>query len=217
MKTTENIELITVGALVKELKKYVKRRAEYDVLCWTPDDSTLCVVGTGLDEDGDVCIWLEDIEWSECYYDVQQLYDELDEYDKGLKVYLAGCGLYLNCDRNGDGSVFCDPDDEEETLGCYASVFGEYEEEYDDPQTEEELSEEEKRAIKKARREKIEGIVVGVLFLLMIPLMAYGLYYDIAALVKHTMPIGQCIIGIIVLAVLLFIFVGTLLSLRNKK
>ena len=214
MKTTENIKLTTAGKLHKELKKHEKKRGEYDIEVWLSDDddTSFCVVGTELDKDGDLCIYLEDIEWSEGYYCVRELLDELSEYDKDTKVYLAGAGLYLNFDLNGDGSVFCDPDDENESLGCYTSSFGEYDYEPHGMLTEKEERRAARRYTWRTRKDNWKGILEGITFLLCIPLTVYGLYYNIAALVKHSRPLWESILWIPFLLLLLWVCIMNLVK-----
>ena len=127
MKTDETIKFVTVGKLLQELEGYDEESREYSVAVWIPDDdeSYFCVVSMALDDDGDLCIDLEDMSWSEGYFNVQELIDELEGYDKNTKVYLAGCGLYLSFEQ--EGGIFCEPSDDDGIVGGYATVFGHYE------------------------------------------------------------------------------------------
>jgi hypothetical protein len=88
------------------------------------DELYLGIVGMGPDEDGDLRIELEEMDTSEGFFDVTDCILKLEEFDKKTKVYLAGIGLYLNFDQ--DGSIFCEPDEDDETVGCYATIFGNY-------------------------------------------------------------------------------------------
>ena len=129
MKTKEDVKFATVGKLLKELKKIKAFDEECMYYCPTVfvnniDELYLGIVGMGPDEDGDLCIELEEMDTSEGFFDVTDCILKLEEFDKKTKVYLAGIGLYLNFDQ--DGSIFCEPDEDDETVGCYANIFGNY-------------------------------------------------------------------------------------------
>lgn len=126
MKKTDNCDLVTIGKLLKELKEYEKTRSEYVVNIDIPDGSTLNVMSTGLDKDGDLSIEVDE-DPDEGYYDVQTLIDDLEHYDKDTKVYMEGCGLYLTFEVNLKGSLLLADNDEDETVGFDAYAFGEYE------------------------------------------------------------------------------------------
>ena len=123
MKTKANIKLITVGRLVKELSKFEKKCADYDVACWAPDYLTCCVTGHRLDEDGDLCIHLEQREEDGGYCTVEMLLADLASYDRDVRVYMKSCGYYLNFET--DDGIFTENDDDE-IVGCHANAFGEY-------------------------------------------------------------------------------------------
>ena len=125
MRTKGNIKLVTVGGLIKELSKFEQKCADYDVACWAPDYLTCCVTGHRLDENGDVCIHLEQREEDGGYCTVSALLADLASYDKNARVYMESCGYYLNIEV--DGGIFTGSD-EDEIVGCYAEAFGEYEE-----------------------------------------------------------------------------------------
>ena len=129
MKTKEDVKFATVGKLLKELKK--KKSFDEECMYYCPtvfvnniDELYLGIVGMGPDEDGDLRIELEEMGTSEGFFDVTDCILRLEEFDKKTKVYLAGNGLYLNFDQ--DGSIFCEPDEDDETVGCYATIFGNY-------------------------------------------------------------------------------------------
>ena len=129
MKTKEDVKFATVGKLLKELKKIKSFDEECMYYCPTVfvnniDELYLGIVGMGPDEDGDLRIELEEMDTSEGFFDVTDCILKLEEFDKKTKVYLAGIGLYLNFDQ--DGSIFCEPDEDDETVGCYATIFGNY-------------------------------------------------------------------------------------------
>ena len=123
MKTTEDIELTTAGKLLDELKNYEKKYWHYNVVAWVDDDHTVGVVGIWQDEDDDLRIEVEEVEELEGIWTVDDVIESLERYDKDTKVYLAGHGYYFAIDS--EGSVFTDSDDDE-VVGCYASIFGEY-------------------------------------------------------------------------------------------
>lgn len=128
METKAKNAFVTVDKLVKELKGYVKKYSDYNLMVWIPDGSTLGIVGSAADKDGDLRIEVEEVD--ECdvsgYYDVDILLAVLAGYDKSTRVYLAGHGLYFRFDVNRNGSIICDASEEDELVGCYASAFGEY-------------------------------------------------------------------------------------------
>ena len=200
MKTTENIKLTTAGKLLKDLKRYEKKRWDLSVVAWTDDDRTFGVVGTWKDEDGDFQIVVEEIdEILEGIWTVADVISSLEDIGKDTRVYLAGHGLYFAIDSKG--GVFTEGDDD--VVGCYATVIGEYEEEPPCVFTEKERRRRERRAIWKERTKTWKGVAEGVTFLLCIPLTAYGLYYNITAIVKHSRPLWESILWIPILVILL--------------
>ena len=62
------------------------------------------------------------------------------------------------------------------------------------------------RAVAKGWRCVLEGIT----FLLCIPLTAYGLYYNVAALVKHSRPVWESALWLPFLALLLWVCIDNL-------
>lgn len=223
MKTKENIKLITVGRLVKELSKFEKKCADYDVACWAPDYLTCCVTGHRRDDDGDVCIHLEMQEDDGGYCTVEMLLADLSSYDRNARVYMESCGYYLNFEV--DGGIFTENDDDE-IVGCYAIAFGEYEEEEyygeDDGVVEgswDHKTEWEKRYIaEEERKRKREERRSGVALVILDVLVACWLAYNVYALISHT---GEHVAGnimwIVVCAVLLVIGVLTLHFDKYKK
>ena len=208
MKTTENIKLTTAGKLLSGLKKYEKKHWDLSVVAWAQDDLMFGVVGMGKDKDGDLRIEVEEVEEElEGIWTVDDVINSLESCGKDTRVYLAGHGLYFAIDS--DGHVFTESDDDD-VVGCYATVIGEYEEEPPCVFTEKERRQRERKAIWKARTKSWKGILEVVTFLLCIPLIAYGLYYNIAALVKHSMPVWQCVLYIIILGLLLWVSIEAL-------
>ena len=213
MKTTHDIKLTTAGKLLGELKKYEKEHWDYSVVAWI-DDHTVGVVGIGKDKDKDLRIEVEEVEEEmEGIWTVADVIQSLERCDKYTRVYLAGHGYYFAIDSKG--SAFTDTDDDE-VIGCYATIFGKYHEEPPCLFTEEERRQRERNAIRRERKERWKGIIEGVTFLLSIPLVAYALYYNIASLVKHTMPVWECVIYIIILGLLLYVCIDNLIFPEHK-
>ena len=128
MKTTENIKLTTAGKLLGELKKYKKNHWDDCVVAWLNDDElTFGVVGMGNDKDGDLRIIVEEVDdVLEGFWTVEEVISSLECKGKDARVYLAGEGLYLAIDNNGS-SIFTEADDDD-AVGCWVTVFGEYDE-----------------------------------------------------------------------------------------
>jgi len=215
MKTTESIELTTVGQLLDELKKYEKEHWDLCVVAWTQDDLTLGVVGMGKDGNGNLRIEVEEVgDVLEGIWTVSDVIDSLENCGKDARVYLAGHGYYFDVDS--ERSIFTESDDDD-VIGCYASVFGEYEEKSPCVFTEKEKRQRARRAAWKARTESWKGILEGITFLLCIPLTAYGLYYNVAALVKHSRPVWESALWLPFLALLLWVCIDNLfLPDRNE-
>ena len=208
MKTTENLELTTAGKLLSELKKYKKKHWDYSVVAWLDDDHTLGVVGQGKDRDGDLRIEVEEVEEElEGIWTVDDVIESLEHCDKDTRVYLAGHGYYFAIDSNG--SAFTESDDDD-VIGCYATICGEYDEVPPCVFTEKEIRQRARRAIWRERKKSWKGILEVFILLLSIPLMIYGLYYNIAALVKHTQPVWQSVLWIPFLALLLWVCIDNL-------
>ena len=215
MKTTKNIKLTTTGKLLGGLKKYEKKHWDLSVVAWAQDDLMFGVVGMGKDKYGDLRIEVEEVEEElEGIWTVSDVIDSLERIGKDTRVYLAGHGLYFAIDS--DGQIFTESDDDD-VVGCYATVFGEYEDVSPSLFTEKERRQRERRAAWKARTKSWKGILEGATFLLCIPLTAYGLYYNIAALVKHSQPVWECILWIPILALLLWVCIDNLFSPEHNK
>ena len=200
----DNVQLTTAGKLLKDLKRYEKKHWDLSVIAWTDDDRTFGVVGVGEDKDGDFQIVVEEIdEVLEGIWTVADVISSLEDIGKETRVYLAGDGLYLAIDSNG--GIFTKADDDD-AVGCYVTVFGEYEEE---PQGEE-SGRPSWIEIWKEKTRNWKGVLECGTFLLCIPLTAYGLYYNIAALVKHSSPVWESILWIIFLGLLLYVCIDNL-------
>ena len=216
MKTTENIKLTTVGKLLKGLKKYENNHWDLSVIAWTDDDRTFGVVGTWEDKDGDFQIVVEEVdEVLEGIWSVADVISSLEDISRETRVYMAGDGYYFAIDGNGS-SIFTEADDDD-AVGCWVTVFGEYEEEPQGGQTGKESDRPSWKEVWKEKFRNWEGILEGVTFLLCIPLTAYGLYYNIAALVKHSSPVWESILWIIFLGLLLYVCIDNLFFPNRHK
>ena len=124
----ENVQLTTVGKLFKDLKRYKKNHWDDCVVAWLEDDElTFGVVGMGNDKDGDLRIIVEVVDdVLEGFWTVEEVISSLECKGKDARVYFAGEGLYLAIDSNGS-SIFTVADDDD-AVGCWVTVFGEYEE-----------------------------------------------------------------------------------------
>jgi hypothetical protein len=208
MKTTENIKLTTAGKLLGGLKKYGKKHWDLSVVAWAQDNLMFGVVGMEKDKDGDLRIEVEEVEEElEGIWTVDDVINSLESCGKETRVYLAGHGLYFSIDT--EGGIFTESDDDD-VVGCYATVIGEYEEDPPCVFTEKERLRRERRAIWKERTKTWKGIAEGLTFLLCIPLTAYGLYYNVAALVKHSQPVWESVLYIIFLGLLLWVCIDNL-------
>lgn len=213
----DNVQLTTAGKLLKDLKRYEKKRWDLSVIAWTDDDRIFGVVGTWKDEDGDFQIVVEEIDdvVAEGIWIVDDVINSLEGIGKETRVYLAGDGLYLAIDSNGS-SIFTEADDDD-AVGCYVTVFGEYEEEPQGRQDEKEVHRPSWKEVWKEQFRNWEGILEGVTFLLCIPLTAYGLYYNIAALVKHSRPVWESLLWIPFLLLLLWVCIDVLFFPKRHK
>lgn len=195
---------VNVGRLVGELQEYEEKYWHYNVVCWVKDDEdyrALGIVGKGLDEDGNPRIELEEMEDEEGFYSVADTLDALKEYDKAVKVYLAGCGLYLSIDS--DGSIFAEADEDDENVGFYASVFGHYQVKRRSVwRTEAEERELAEMARKEKRESRAETIALAILTVGVAVLLVHIVYCLIArtgGLVwEHILWIVASVIGLIV-------------------
>lgn len=212
----DTVQLTTVGKFLKDLKRYEKKHWSDCVVAWMADDDhTFGVVGIGKDEDGDVQIVVEEIdEILEGIWPVTDVIAALEDIGKEKRVYLAGDGLYLAIES--DGGIFTEADDDD-VVGCYVTVFGEYEEEPQGEQAEKEVRRLAWKEALKNRASDWKGVLEVITFLLCIPLTAYGLYYNIAALVKHSRPVWESVLWIPFLALLLWVCVDNLLFPNRNK
>lgn len=212
----DNVQLTTAGELLKDLKRYEKKHWDLSVVAWTDDDRTFGVVGVGKDKDGDFQIVVEEIdEVQEGIWTVADVISSLEDISKETRVYLVGEGLHLSIDSNGS-SIFTEADDDD-AVGCWVTVFGEYEEKPQGGQAGKESDRPSWKEVWKKKTRKWEGVLEGVTFLLCIPLTAYGLYYNIAALLKHSGPVWESLLWIIFLGLLLYVCIDNLFFPNRHK
>ena len=182
MKPTENIKLTTAGELLGELKKYKKNHWDDCLVAWLKDDDrTFGVVGTWKDKDGDFQIVVEEIdEILEGIWTVADVISSLEDISRETRVYLVGDGLYLAIDSNGS-SIFTEADDDD-AVGCWVTVFGEYEHE---PQPE------------SNKKREIHAEAIALLLILVAAVCWFG--YNIYAMIAGVGgPLWEKILGIVV-------------------
>lgn len=208
--------MTTAGELLGELEKYKKNHWDDCVVAWLKgDERSFGVVGMGNDKDGDLRIIVEEVDdVLEGFWTVEEVISSLECKGKDARVYLAGEGLYLAIDSRG--GIFTEANDDD-VVGCHVTVFGEYEEEPQGGQDEKEVHRPSWKEVWKEKFRSWEGILEGVTFLLCIPLTAYGLYYNIAALVKHSSPVWESIFWIIFLGLLLYVCIDNLFFPNRHK
>ncbi|MBO4656555.1 MAG: hypothetical protein J5639_02160 [Bacteroidales bacterium] len=209
MKKTGNTKLITVGELVKELTGYEKKHWDWNVEITAEgvegeeEDPTCIITGMELDKDGDLRIEIEE-EWAGggAYY-VGELLEQLKDFDAGTPVYLAGGSLLFSIDDQG--GIFAETDEDDDTLSCYATAFGDYEEE---PSVK---ASEVKKTVHMDRKGAIALVAMTVVIF-------FGLCYNIYALAVHS--IRHAVwenIGGVVLCVLLLVICGATLYYSKEK
>lgn len=212
-KTTENVLFTTVGKILVELEILEKRHGDESVAVWTHTDLTFGIVGMGLDADGDLRIELEEMDNEEGFYCVADTLDTLKEYDRDVKVYLAGSGLYLNVD--GDGSIFAEADEDDENVGFYASVFGQYEEKRTSVWR---TDAEERELAENARKEKRESCAETITLAILTVGAAVLLVYKAYCLIARTGgPVWEHILWIVGSIVCLFVGGGILYHHKDNK
>lgn len=187
MKTTENIKLTTAGKLLRELKKYEEDLWDNCVVAWTQDDMMFGVVGIGKDKDGDLRIEVEEVEYElEGIWTVDDVIDSLESCGKDTRVYLAGHGLYFAIDSNG--GIFTKADDDD-AVGCWVTVFGEYEEK---PQG------------KSKKKREIHSETIALLLILVAAVCWFG--YNLYAMIAGVGgPLWEKILGIVVCCIVIVV------------
>ena len=189
MKPTENIKLTTAGELLGKLKKYKKNHWDDCLVAWLKDDDrTFGVVGTWKDKDGDFQIVVEEIdEILEGIWTVADVISSLEDISMETRVYLAGDGLYLAIDNNGS-SIFTE-DDDDDAVGCWVTVIGEYEHE---PQPE------------SNKKREIHAEAIALLLILVAAVCWFG--YNIYAMIAGVGgPLWEKILGIVVCCIVIVV------------
>ena len=187
MKKT-NVQLTTAGKLLKDLRRYEKKRWDLSVIAWTDDDHTFGVVGVGKDKDGDFQIVVEEIdEVLEGIWTVADVISSLEDIGKETRVYLAGDGLYLAIASNGS-SIFTEADDDD-AVGCWVTVIGEYEHE---PQPE------------SNKKREIHAETIALLLILVAAICWFG--YNIYAMIAGVGgPLWENILSIVVCCIVIVV------------
>lgn len=213
MKDAKGVKLVTVGMIIKELAKLEKTHSDEELVCCLPDDSTVYVVGTEQDEDGDVCIFLEEEIVDSGFYDVEMLCDELHSYDMKARVFMKGCGLLLGL--SDDGGLFA-YDEEDCVVFCNSIKIGKYNEEpYRGGNgwlTEAEIRKNEEDKRRQEVIDKRETVALAILTLCLIA----GLVYNVYAIVTHSGALWENILWTIV-CLFTAVFCSLALYFQRKK
>lgn len=172
-------DLLTVGQLLEKLAELEEENMDWDVVCNAPGDVSCYVINLDLDEDGDLCIDLEDSEYDRSDgYTVDMLLDELKKYKKNTRVYLAGLGMYLTWE---EGLSY---DDEYEEVGFDGIAIGQYREQNNSSGWQAEAEKQ-----KLAEEQSLERFKCNfqrlVLFVMML-LLVYGSVYNVRAIITHS-------------------------------
>lgn len=122
MKTPKGLKLVTVGDLTKDLKRFVKKHADEDVVCYSEDGEPYYVETCDTDDDGDLWIGVNDDEYDGGYYTVDMLLNYLEDYDAKTRVYMGCFGEYMAFEADDRGRIFT-YDDENEVVGCDGTAF----------------------------------------------------------------------------------------------
>ncbi len=184
----DNVQLTTASKLLKDLKRYEKKHWDLNVIAWMDDERTFGVVGVGKDKDGDLRIEVEEVEEElEGIWTVSDVIDSLEGIGKETRVYLAGDGLYLAIDSNGS-SIFTEADDDD-AVGCWVTVIGEYEHE---PQPES----------NKKRDIHAEAIALLLILVAVVCWFGYNIYAMIAGVGG---PLWEKILGIVVCCIVIVV------------
>lgn len=129
MKTPKGLKLVTVGDLTKDLKRFMKKHADDDVVCYSEDGAAYYVETLDTDDNGDLWIGVNDDEYDGGYYTVEMLLTELEGYDTKMRVYMGCFGEYMTFEAapstssgQAQGRIFA-YDDENEVVGCDGRAF----------------------------------------------------------------------------------------------
>lgn len=189
-----NLQLTPVGKLLKELKKYEKEHWSDCVVAWMDDGRTFGVVGMGPDKDGDLQIVVEEVDGVlEGIWSVEDVIDSLEQSGKETRAYLAGDGLSFAI--GSKGGIFTEADNDN-IIGCNATVFGEYEEEP------------EKKPVLTNKHIIYEDIALTVLALLGMTTFGYSIYGLVtksgSAFVEHILWIIASAVIVVVCGLTLY-------------
>lgn len=170
-----DIELTTIGQLVEYLTEIEDECMDWDVVCIAPDGTSCHITSLELDENGILCIGVDDSEYDigDCY-SVDILLNELQTYNEQTRVYIAGHNQYLKWE---DGPLY---DDENEEVGFDCIAL-----EPDKAQEclSEQLTEVERSGL--AWKQFVQNIQRIVLFVITL-LLVYGSVYNVRALLTHS-------------------------------
>lgn len=170
-----DIELTTIGQLVEYLTEIENECMDWDVVCIAPDGTSCHITSLELDEDGILCIGVDDYEYDidDCY-SVDILLNELQTYNEQTRVYIAGHNQYL---KWADGPLY---EDENEEVGFDCIAL-----EPDKAQEclSEQLTEVERSGL--AWKQFVQNIQRIVLFVITL-LLVYGSVYNVRALLTHS-------------------------------
>lgn len=193
MKTNGKNGFVTVGSLIKELKGLREEFWGFEIVCWLPGDITCEIVGARPNTDGGLCLWIEEEADDRGGYDVETLLNVLSDYNNNTQIYLAGEGRYLEFDVNRDGGVFSEANEDDESVGFYAKVIGEY-----------------VIGAERKRRVDYKSHVLNIVLVLLFLFTTWWLYRNVAALVTHAgMYAMENIMWVMVCIVLLIVEVMT--------
>lgn len=208
MKTPQDIKLVTVGALIKDLKRFAKNHEDDDVVCYSSDGDVYYVETSDIDDDGDLWIGVNDDEYDGGYYTVGMLLNDLERYDATTQVYMGGFDEYLAFDVDSKGHIFA-YDDENEVVACDGEMFepaadsGHVREtnRSADCSMDAEKPEPAKKCTPKDLKDKAETAVLAVLVLLLV----FGFAYNAYALFTHSGTMWENALWTVVCLVLVVI------------
>lgn len=210
MKKTDNTNLITVCKLLKELTEYEDKFFDNVVACWISEDTACGIFGVEVDNEGDLCIHVEEMpeegNLDSEYWDICTLLEVLKGYDKDTRIYLAGCGQLLEFELNRDSTVLS-IDEEEDSVNCFARAYGEYE---DEPSKD--------VPAKPGKTGNREDRILSIVLMTISVASAGWFGYNTYALAAHTAGrVWESILWMVVCAVLLVVCGWTLYYSKDKK
>lgn len=174
---------VTVGVLIKELRRFESMYPDYDITCCMPDETRCRMVGMYSDDEGSLNLLMEEeIDGGE-YYDVDSILSVLDSYDRTIGVHVAACGLLMDFEVLSDGTFF-DVDEDCDAVCCDGKVFGEYEEE--ESGSDWHIEAEKRMLAEKARKQKREDHIEYAVLAILTVLVAGGFLYNVWAAVTRS-------------------------------